>query len=992
MFLLSMLVDYQVGHDVHHPNNRHCQCASCNHPCAHICKTRKPKGKRWTEDMAHMCHFSSKPHAHMCCGGEDLPSAAQPIIEPGVSWKHSNVIASLRTVPTELHPRRKSVTINRAKRDKNVAADFKKSPQQHPPHHQHPALHSPSYNIRDNCNSALLERTGSDISISSLPSSSSVAEVYVGRSVLTDESDIDSETERSLDSNSKASNNNKQGLRSLVACFIANSLRLRKFDKEKKNHFNSNRNRASKRTKKSSRLEKDKFRSKQHRPIGLSSTEGSSYADIPSSVHNSQHLPSLSLDTSSRHVNESINKPPTVTFPSSISSNHNVIKETRIKRNSFFRKDNISQTHYINEHISEEVTYSSNSSGPRVSSFELADSRPSTNASTDNAVSPRRRRHKGPAPKPPITTQCSCSPLSTTNNMSTSCSFSVPQSPTNSSMVTSLSASSHNQVSVTRSPTLLPPHLTRSLSEQKTLNMKNIIEALPTFRSEVNLQNMTNRNSEPSQRIFDDFLESKENEESIVLLYNERCPTTKLISKNKQTQMIDPLTQDNNNFTNNNQYSIYQMPFPIRTIIDEIPPDLPIKTFNHMKIFGCTYNNETKKLEKKNNIDCIPRSQSMPFSCCQHHWKEYLNSVAKSGHIIKPDYSHCHMTNSTQHHHHPIKLCYTPKCDHKCFVLSNLEASACENDAEQECFFSSDLMNALLSPQHSFRCNQHKKQNVSNKLNSAYSPKSVCNVFEHNEFIRALSDGSLTNTSAATIIEYINDDSSNGDDSNKPINSETVINEATKANVSNLMDSIPNEKDVSDVFCQTNFDETFERPSPHRYKNHKCRYRHVGKQRNHRHCQQQRHNCADMHHSACCCAAQMVTYFGAEDVRTSKNFAWLTSSTSDHSLSSLSSSTSTLSEASTFRTSSSVSNETHVNHVKPLLHQCTSSMSPFGETHSHFNSVDHQSFYSGVDTPGRSPISSEKLFKSAENNFQSLVNPEVQNGKFIAFKSLQSKF
>src|SRR5699024_1566532 len=139
----------------------------------------------------------------------------------------------------------------------------------------------------------LLERTGSDLSISSLPSSSSVAEVYIGRSVLTDESDIDSETERSLEANSKVGNS-RQGLRSLVACFIANSLRLKKPEKEKKETTKSGRSHGGKRVKKSTRSEKDRFRSKQPRPLGLSSTDGSSYADIPSSALNSQPLPSLS--------------------------------------------------------------------------------------------------------------------------------------------------------------------------------------------------------------------------------------------------------------------------------------------------------------------------------------------------------------------------------------------------------------------------------------------------------------------------------------------------------------------------------------------------------------------------------------------------------------------------------------------------------------------------------------------------------------------------
>lgn len=48
----------------------HCLCTNCNHPCAHLCKTKKPKGRK--TDMAHMCHFSQKPHNKLCCGGEEL--------------------------------------------------------------------------------------------------------------------------------------------------------------------------------------------------------------------------------------------------------------------------------------------------------------------------------------------------------------------------------------------------------------------------------------------------------------------------------------------------------------------------------------------------------------------------------------------------------------------------------------------------------------------------------------------------------------------------------------------------------------------------------------------------------------------------------------------------------------------------------------------------------------------------------------------------------
>jgi len=61
---------HHIDHDVHETNMQHCLCNSCNHPCAHLCKTKNVKGSK--KERAHMCHFSQKPHNKMCCGGEDL--------------------------------------------------------------------------------------------------------------------------------------------------------------------------------------------------------------------------------------------------------------------------------------------------------------------------------------------------------------------------------------------------------------------------------------------------------------------------------------------------------------------------------------------------------------------------------------------------------------------------------------------------------------------------------------------------------------------------------------------------------------------------------------------------------------------------------------------------------------------------------------------------------------------------------------------------------
>lgn len=891
---------------MHSPNNRHCQCHSCNHPCAHICKTRKPKGKRWTDEMAHMCHFSSKPHAHMCCGGEDLPSAAQPIMEPGISWKHSEVISSLRTVPTEPHSHRRK-SVNMQSHDAEMP---KKSPRKL----------SPSYAC-DN-RTALLERTGSDLSISSLPSSSSVAEVFIGRSVLTDESDIDSETERSLESSSKAGN--KQGFRSLVACFLANSLRLKKFDKTKETKASVSQRR--KRNKKYSRKD-DRLRAKPNK-LGLSSTDAS-YADIPSIVANTQPFNSLSSDIA-RHANEA-NIRPTVLYTSPRYASCNSKSLKGLKNSPCRLNEFAQQHHHIDGHISEEVTNSSSSSAQKnisVDRSEPIDMRPSTNASSENTASPRRRRNKGPAPKPPIsTTQYSSSPMST-NNVSTSCPSSLPQSPSNSSIVTSSSATSKNQKFVpAKSPVPLPPNLTRSLSEQKQLNLKNRMTAMQTYRSEVNLQD-SQQGVEPV---------TNENDDNIIVV----CEPT-VTKKAKQHEGISE--------------PIYQTPTSVMALIeDDLPPKLPAKTFNVRRAFGCDYNFQTQRLEKSinSNNESMIRSQSMPFSqytCCMYHWKQYLSTIAEPSLVVKCD------NKKT-----------LPRCSPKCYA-SNRSESDCDSETE-DLIVASELMNALLSPKHSVRFKKSKKQT------DFESPRKDSSNFGNGqlEFLRALSDGSLTN-STATVVEFINDEDGEKESGQKQ--NCNGKNETEEKCPDNSSQNVYNQRCLSDVFCQTNFPEVPEKP-PRKYKHHKhsCRCRPLKSRSHNRHC---RHHHSCSHYVDCCPSSQNLPFMSANE-RTCAN-VWLTSSTSDHSLSSLSSSTSTLSESSTLRTSSVLSNDTsRPQNIRP-------SISPFGDSIPHFNETDINLFKEDSFTEiiaGRSPISTERLFKSAENSFPTLL--DGNNTDFVLF-------
>ncbi|OTF69345.1 hypothetical protein BLA29_007858, partial [Euroglyphus maynei] len=331
---------------------------------------------------------------------------------------------------------------------------------------------SPNFQ-RENLDSALLERTGSDLSISSLPSSSSVAEIYIGRSVLTDESDIDSETERSLDSNVKV--NNKQGFRSLVACFLANSLRLKSTKSHSDKSNNNNDNKKNKTTDRN-HLRRRKYPDKHHpqeahqhhhhqqqqhhhhnhnhhhenrkvrknKPIqrlGLSSTDTSYNIDIPSSVPITQPNNSLSSDISHHQINDGHPLPipslPTLQNTLSASTQSSTISPQflpcnsktnfYVSKSSPYRMSERMQQHPIDGHISEEITNSSSSSTQRNTRTESSDKRTSNYASSENFQSPRRRRNKGPAPKPPKTgnnrqqhTECSISPMSNTDAISTS--------------------------------------------------------------------------------------------------------------------------------------------------------------------------------------------------------------------------------------------------------------------------------------------------------------------------------------------------------------------------------------------------------------------------------------------------------------------------------------------------------------------------------------------------------------------------------------------
>ncbi|OTF70487.1 hypothetical protein BLA29_011858, partial [Euroglyphus maynei] len=113
---------------------------------------------------------------------------------------------------------------------------------------------------------------------------------------------------------------------------------------------------------------------------------------------------------------------------------------------------------------------------------------------------------------------------------------------------------------------------------------------------------------------------------------------------------------------------------------------LPEKTFDPLKVFGCTMNSETKRLEsnlhhQQNLSPNINRSKSMPFAkytCCVFHWKEYLASM-----------------NEKKKNDQSVRCPERELCD-----LQSVE-DLC--DCKKDIGLISNLTNALLSPKYSVR-------------------------------------------------------------------------------------------------------------------------------------------------------------------------------------------------------------------------------------------------------------------------------------------------
>ncbi len=590
---------------MHVTNSKHCQCPSCNHPCAHICKTRRPKGSR--HEMAHMCHFSSKPHNKMCCGGEDLPCAFKPLTSTGTSWLHTTDIPSLRTVPTEPIPRRKSVTIH----DDRNAISAPTSIERKPP--LSPLPSTPK------------ERRGSDISVSSLPSSGSAAEVYIARGVLTDESDIDTDTEQSGSPN-VSSRSGMGGLRSLVSCFTTNSSSLRS---KKKIKDKERRKRKLKKHKKRGKMSSNSSPYERRHRRGLSSD--TSY-DCDT-THNSHNQTSSLVSGVSSSMKTRTNASPVQHQSTSITPPMAHSPKAPNEDNySSMDKSNVI-TEEVHHHMSDDrisegnegqdgCTSSSKSSGHIITTKADIESNvnhrsSSTHSTVSDCMSPRRSK-KGPAPPPPPT--ASTSPTSLNPSLS---STSLPQSPTNSSNPTSV-AKRKRSYKRNRAPT--PPNLIRSMSEQKQLNLKNLINAVPSFRSEVDLQGVSRKSSPFDDNSNEISLESNDRNNS---KNSNKVPLDVTNNKYKALRMIDASTQMT--FESDSNYYEDVCRFPnVNCYANHCngKPELPKKTFDAISLFGCEINNNTNTKSNANKHSMsMSRSYSMPFNKKRNNQIKSLNEV-----------------------------------------------------------------------------------------------------------------------------------------------------------------------------------------------------------------------------------------------------------------------------------------------------------------------------------------------------------------------------
>lgn len=551
----------------------HCLCHNCNHPCAHLCKTAKSKGRKGKKDVkiAHMCHFSHKPHGKLCCGGEDL------LYESITSPKNS-IPADTCDTQTDRRLSELSSSRNRSKGSRSetrqrrrrsgdgsssrrssslpVVPSVRRSPVPEEPESQDEeeeevsecleCQRESSVQVTDETTGqqAVRSRSGSELSIASLPSTSSPVEVFIARGVLTDESDLDFDLLHAMPPKTPSEGSFTErgrvsgGLRSLVSCLVP-GISYQKNSRTRSHRKKRPHESLNKPISTAISMEfSDNFKD-QHIPASVYSAESDSRSrrkglstspeDLDTGHESSVHLRSDLIQTPLRDSCSNISE-----------SNHNAINEKYLVANFIdscthspdflpdqdkrpisastmttspepdkqsFVQENMSADHrdsgiwskvsttasilqveldVIAESenimpVKESEGHLTETSGGRSSGYQRQDCRrsPFEPSSSSSLRSGRKcaSGRKGRAPRPPAVHVFP-------NSDSLSCK----------SACRSFSPNARKRKSHKSRPAPSPPPthgtslLIRSLSEQRQLNVKNCLNAVPAFRSEVNLK------------------------------------------------------------------------------------------------------------------------------------------------------------------------------------------------------------------------------------------------------------------------------------------------------------------------------------------------------------------------------------------------------------------------------------------------------------------------------------------------------------------------
>lgn len=537
----------------------HCLCHNCNHPCAHLCKTRPAKGRKGKKDVkiAHMCHFSHKPHGKLCCGGEDLlyesiTSPKTSIMPDATTFDSQNgrrlseLSSGKNRTKSETRQRRRKSTDGSSRRSSSlpVVPSARQSPV--PEEASDCAECQRESIVVQQSVAQVRSRSGSELSIASLPSTSSPVEVFIARGALTDESDVDMDLLHSIAARTVSETSFQErgrvsgGLRSLVSCLVPGI-----------SYQKSSRNRSNRKKRTHKSLNKQI-------PTAISMEFSDNFKDhlIPASVYSAgsdsrSRRKGLStspedLDTgrdssvnSHLHTNSDLTQTPIRNSCSNSESNHNAINEKYLVANfidscthdpDFLthdlhkrpisastmttspEPDRQAQENMTGDHrdsgiwskvsttasilqVELDVIAEAGNMAPVTGKNEVETTghrspacqherrecgrspfEPSSSSSLRSAGKCRSGR-KGRAPRPPAVHVFS-------SGNSVSCT----------SACRSFSPTSRKRKSHKSRPAPSPPPvdrsslLIRSLSEQRQLNVKNCLNAVPAFRSEVNLK------------------------------------------------------------------------------------------------------------------------------------------------------------------------------------------------------------------------------------------------------------------------------------------------------------------------------------------------------------------------------------------------------------------------------------------------------------------------------------------------------------------------